>query len=117
MAELTDPAAASCCAPSTQESCCAPSDKSTCCGTAAAGGSCGCTASGEDTREAVRARYAAAALATTDPTRDAGGCSGGGLITDEQAALVGSGLYGDEQHELPDTAGLAPPRCGHPPPE
>jgi arsenite methyltransferase len=108
MAELT--VVSSCCTPSAQESCCAPSEKSACCGTAAAGGSCGCAAGSEDPREAVRARYAAAAVATADP----GGCSGGGLISDEQAALFGSGLYGAEQDELPETAVLASLGCGNP---
>ena len=118
MAELTNltPAGetSSCCAPSTQDSCCAPSEKAACCETAAAGGSCGCAAGDQDMREAVRARYAAAALATTDPTVEAGCCSGGGLITDEQAALFGSGLYGSEQDELPDTAVMASLGCGNP---
>jgi ubiquinone/menaquinone biosynthesis C-methylase UbiE len=80
----------------------------------AAGGSCGCAAGEQDMREAVRARYAAAALATTDPTVEAGCCSGGGLITDEQAAVFGSGLYGAEQDELPDTAVMASLGCGNP---
>jgi ubiquinone/menaquinone biosynthesis C-methylase UbiE len=98
MAELTDLTptgdTSSCCAPSTQE---------------------GCGAAGErDMREVVRARYAAAALATTDPTVEAGCCSGGGLITDEQAAVFGSGLYGAEQDELPDTAVMASLGCGNP---
>jgi arsenite methyltransferase len=65
---------------------------------------------GEDMREAVRARYAAAALATGE----AGCCSGGGLITDEQAKRFGSGLYDDEQDELPDTALFASLGCGNP---
>ena len=68
-------------------------------------------------RETVRARYAAAAVATTDPTVEAGCCapSGGGLITDEQAALFGAGLYADgERDELPDTALTASLGCGNP---
>jgi arsenite methyltransferase len=51
MTELTTANEASiCCAPEAQDACCEPSDKASCCGTSAA-----------DVREAVRARYAAAA--------------------------------------------------------
>ena len=115
MADLT---ASSCCSPVAQETCCEPSDKAACCDTAAAGGSCGCSAGagGADAmREAVRERYAAAALAT-NPTSTAGCCSSdGALITDEQAALFGAGLYADgQQDELPDTALMASLGCGNP---
>jgi arsenite methyltransferase len=66
-------------------------------------------------RETVRERYAAAALRTTDPTAAAGCCGGeGAVITDEQAALFGAGLYGDERDELPDTALMASLGCGNP---
>ncbi len=71
MAELTETtiaadAPASCCSNEAQESCCDPTEKASCCGEAAAGGSCGCSADtsigeAEEIREAVRARYAAAA--------------------------------------------------------
>jgi arsenite methyltransferase len=115
MADLT---ASSCCSPAAQETCCEPSDKAACCDTAAAGGSCGCSAGAGDAdamREAVRERYAAAALATS-PTSTAGCCSSdGALITDEQAALFGAGLYADgQQDELPDTALMASLGCGNP---
>ena len=127
MAELTDltptddTATSSCCSTSAQETCCAPSEKATCCETGAAGGSCGCaagkTADADDMRETVRARYAAAAIATTEPAVEADCCSpsGGGLITDDQAALFGAGLYADgERDELPDTALMASLGCGNP---
>jgi SAM-dependent methyltransferase len=98
MAELTNltPASdeAACCAPS----CCAPSKK----------------AEG-DVREQVRARYAAAALASSDPQAEAGCCSpDSAIITDEQAGLFGAGLYGDERDELPESALIASLGCGNP---
>ena len=59
--------------------------------------------------EIVRARYAAAALATTDPAA-AGGCCGPG-----SADTCGAGLYADgDRDELPDTAVLASLGCGNP---
>ena len=129
MAELTTPETtdaeapvSGCCAPAVQETCCEPSEKAACCETSAAGGSCGCAA-GQTTpeidadalRETVRERYAAAALATTDPTAAAGCCDNPAAITDEQAELFGAGLYADGEHdELPDTALLASLGCGNP---
>jgi arsenite methyltransferase len=69
-------------------------------------------------REAVRERYASAALRTTntEATSAAGCCSSdGAIITDEQAALFGAGLYADgQQGELPDTALIASLGCGNP---
>ncbi len=118
MAELTDPTPAAessaCCSPATQESCCAPSEKAACCETSAAGGRCGCAA--DELRDTVRARYAAAALATTDPTVAAGCCGpDAAVITDEQAELFGASQYVDsEQNELPDTALQASLGCGNP---
>jgi arsenite methyltransferase len=71
---------------------------------------------GSDTlRETVRARYAAAALATSDPTEAAGCCGpGSAIITDEQAELFGRGLYGDERDGLPEEALSASLGCGNP---
>jgi arsenite methyltransferase len=86
-------------------------------------GGCGCspgqtvTAADPNTlRETVRERYAAAALATTDPTAAAGCCgTDAAVITDEQAELFGAGLYANgERDELPDTALLASLGCGNP---
>jgi arsenite methyltransferase len=121
MAELTtETEPSSCCAPAEQATCCEPSDKAACCATAAAGGSCGCAAGqiasvgADELRETVRQRYAAAALATSDPAAEAGCCNNAAAITDEQADLFGAGLYGDERDELPDTALLASLGCGNP---
>jgi len=80
MAELTTPATSptsSCCAPETQSTCCDPADKASCCTPESA--TCGCGEPGvTDIREAVRAKYAAAASGiSTDPvttrTTDASG--------------------------------------------
>jgi arsenite methyltransferase len=127
MAELTSPgttdttAASDCCAPSVQENCCEPSDKAACCDASAAGGSCGCSAAAsaergaDELRETVRERYAAAALATNDPTAAAGCCADGAAITDDQVEQFGASLYADgERDELPDTAVLASLGCGNP---
>lgn len=124
MAELTDltPQTSSCCSPAAQEACCEPGDKAACCGDSAGGGSCGCaagqatTVETDELRETVRARYAAAALATSDPVAEAGCCSqDAAILTDEQAALFGAGLYADGEHdELPDTALTASLGCGNP---
>jgi ubiquinone/menaquinone biosynthesis C-methylase UbiE len=122
MAELIDTAAepSSCCSPAAQADCCEAGEKAACCDTAAAGGSCGCaagqtaTVSVDELRETVRERYAAAALATSDPTAAAGCCNNAAAITDEQAELFGAGLYADERDELPDTALLASLGCGNP---
>ena len=114
MAELTE--SSSCCSPAAQETCCEPSEKAACCETSAAGGSCGCASATGDLRETVRARYAAAALATTDP-KVAADCCGPdvAVITDEQAELFGASQYaGSEQDELPDTALQASLGCGNP---
>src|SRR5687767_14141438 len=49
-----------------------------------------------DLRETVRARYAAAARATTEPTEGAGCCSpDAAVISDEQAELFGASQYAD----------------------
>ena len=122
MAELTDLTpngdTSGCCAPSAQASCCAASEKAACCETAAVGGACGCAAGLRDAdalRETVRARYAAAALATADPTAAAGCCdTDRAIITDDQAERFGAGLYADERNALPDTAVLASLGCGNP---
>jgi arsenite methyltransferase len=121
MAELTDTAASTCCSAAAQETCCEPREKVACCDTSAAGGACGCAAGqaathADDLRQTVRARYAAAALATADPAAAAGCCSpDAAIITDEQAELFGAGLYaGGERDELPDTALLASLGCGNP---
>ena len=65
-------------------------------------------------REAVRARYAAAATGECCRS-DADSCCANDLITDEQRAYLGESLYGEEDRaELPDAAVLASLGCGNP---
>ena len=79
--------------------------------------SCGCAAGqtavatdADALRETVRERYAAAALATADPTAAAGCCGPGATVEEFGAALYADG----ERDELPDTALLASLGCGNP---
>ena len=116
-----EPEAASCCSPAAQESCCEPSAKSECCGAdATAGGSCGCSAgsAGDELQETVRARYAAAAVQMTSgqAPADPASCCGAEtpVITEEQKAVFGQALYGEDHRELPDNAVLASLGCGNP---
>jgi SAM-dependent methyltransferase len=124
MAELEQaPTAATtdCCSTDAQATCCEPGDKVACCGESAAGGSCGCSAgqSSDDPdaiREAVRARYAAAATSVSGGA-EAGEscCAPETVLSDEEAKVFGAGLYGEgEQGELPDTATMASLGCGNP---
>ncbi len=122
MAELTqlkttDGAESSCCSTEAQATCCEPTDKAACCGESAAGGSCGCSAGqsteeAEDVREAVRARYAAAATSVAE----GGSCcdSNAAVLSGEEAAVFGAGLYGADGEELPDTATMVSLGCGNP---
>ena len=119
MAELTDSpddaAISACCAPEQQATCCEPSEKSECCEPESS--SCGCSAGqseGEEIREAVRSRYAAAAESVT--TEDSASCCGTGtVLSDEEAQAFGAGLYDEgERGELPDTARMASLGCGNP---
>jgi arsenite methyltransferase len=121
LAELTptDTPAPTCCTTEALASCCEPSAKNTCCATSAAGGTCGCSAgrttTGDELRERVRERYAAAAVAAGGA--DAGACCGpdAAVITEEQTDLFGAALYAeDERGALPDTAVLASLGCGNP---
>ena len=67
----------------------------------------------EDVREAVRERYAAAAVDAG--SRDASCCGNDAVITEEQRAVFGSGLYKDEDRDaLPEAAQLASLGCGNP---
>jgi arsenite methyltransferase len=123
MAELTDtkadraPATSSCCAPEQQDDCCELSEKADCCTPESA--SCGCSAGeadGEEIREAVRSRYAAAAQ-SVGAGSDAGDscCAPGTVLTEEEAKVFGAGLYDEVAHgELPDTATMASLGCGTP---
>jgi arsenite methyltransferase len=69
----------------------------------------------ESTRDAVRARYAAAARVAAGEQQAS--CCGpeAAVITDEQRQEFGAGLYAaEERGELPDTAMLASLGCGNP---
>jgi SAM-dependent methyltransferase len=117
MAELEQAPTTECCSTEAQATCCEPTEKAACCGGSAAGGSCGCPAGAsttdpDDVRDAVRARYAAAAISVAE----GGSCcdSGPAALTDEEAAVFGAGRYGDERDELPDTATMASLGCGNP---
>jgi arsenite methyltransferase len=77
--------------------------------------SCGCSAGqGDEIREAVRSRYAAAAESVTG--QDGASCCGtGAVLSDEQAQVFGAGLYDEgERSDLPDTATMASLGCGNP---
>jgi arsenite methyltransferase len=68
-------------------------------------------------RDIVRARYAAAATATTDENASAATCCNaeGAIVTEEQRDHFGSALYDtDDREELPDAAVLASLGCGNP---
>ena len=114
MAELEQAETSGCCSTDAQESCCEPRAKNECCGDSASG-SCGCSAGqksdGDEIRGAVRARYAVAASSVAE-----GGscCDSNAVLTDEEAAVFGAGLYGEEGSELPDTATMASLGCGNP---
>jgi arsenite methyltransferase len=122
MAELTDtkaPEAAdsSCCSTEAQADCCEPTDKADCCSPESS--SCGCSAeeaSGEEIRDAVRSRYAAAATSVSAGAEaGASCCAAETVLGEEEAKVFGAGLYGDgEQGELPDTATMASLGCGNP---
>jgi ubiquinone/menaquinone biosynthesis C-methylase UbiE len=124
MAELEQAPTASttdCCSTEAQASCCEPTDKAACCGESAADGGCGCSAgeANDDPdaiREAVRARYAAAATSVSGGDRAGESCCAPEtVLSDEEAKVFGAGLYGEgEQGELPDTATMASLGCGNP---
>jgi SAM-dependent methyltransferase len=104
MADVTT----SCCSSEAQSSCCEPEAKDACCGTAAAGGSCGCAEGQGDIREAVRARYAAAARSAAE--------SPGTVVLAEadEHGLFGASLYDDEAEAAPAAAVNASLGCGVP---
>ena len=114
MAELTDQTAtdktADCCAPTAHATCCEPAEKAECCTPDAS--TCGCAAgvsesAPPDIREAVRAKYAAAAVgrgdAATMRTTDAAGVE-----------VWGTALYGDDATDAPAPAVAASLGCGVP---
>ena len=114
MAELTDPtdAAPQRAARPSAGDCCEPAEKADCCAPEAT--ACGCAAGAaptprRDIREAVRAKYAAAAARppsatpTTTRTTDANGVE-----------VWGAALYGDDAAEAPAAAIAASLGCGVP---
>ncbi len=106
-----------CCSTDTQATCCEPTEKATCCGEETSGSSsCGCAAGRDESeiREAVRSRYAAAAIAVTDGPDAAACCGEAAVITDEQAEVFGAALYGSDADALPDAATMASLGCGNP---
>jgi SAM-dependent methyltransferase len=114
MAELEQVPGSECCSAEAQADCCEPAEKDGCC--APESSTCGCSADqggdADEVREAVRARYAAAAESVTS---SGGGCCGSVALSDEQAAVFGAGLYSEgERGELPDTAAMASLGCGNP---
>jgi arsenite methyltransferase len=74
----------------------------------------------DELREAVRARYAAAAKQVDDGAEGGGCCGGEGgcgstALSAEEAEVFGANLYDDRsREELPDTAALASLGCGNP---
>ena len=70
----------------------------------------------DEIREAVRARYAAAAQSVGPGERSGGSCCGpGSALSDEQVQAFGASLYDDTaREELPDTATMASLGCGNP---
>src|SRR3954470_6099219 len=111
MAELS-----SCCSAEAQQSCCAPEAKSECCDQSAEGSRCGCSAGqaeSRDVQQAVRDRYAAAALAVRQA--NPASCSCGNVEEQIEGETFGAALYStDEQDALPDEAKLASLGCGNP---
>ncbi|MDQ6841390.1 MAG: hypothetical protein M3025_03065, partial [Actinomycetota bacterium] len=105
MAELEN----SCCTPAAQASCCDPADKASCCGDHHAAG-CGCAAGHaapadiDAVREAVRSRYAVAAVAVDQGT--IGCCSPA-----DQSGVFGAALYAQEESRVALSGSLG---CGVP---
>jgi SAM-dependent methyltransferase len=94
-----------CCSAAAQESCCGPADKAECCGDDSHAPGCGCQGAA-DLREAVRAKYAAAARAAAKP-ETAGCCSSAG-----QPDVFGAALY--QGTDAPEGAIKASLGCGVP---
>ena len=81
---------------------------------APSGGCCSSAGGPEagDVREAVRARYAAAAASVGEGE---GCCASAGALSEEEAEVFGAGLYGEgDRSKLPDTATMASLGCGNP---
>jgi arsenite methyltransferase len=70
------------------------------------------TTTGQELREQVRERYAAAARAVTE--KNAVGCCGPSSCTSDPGEFVGSGYDADARAELPSDAVAASLGCGNP---
>jgi ubiquinone/menaquinone biosynthesis C-methylase UbiE len=111
MAKLTNPTpshlSSACCASEAQAGCCAAAEKADCCAPDSA--ACGCAEEVKtDIREAVRAKYAAAATGM-------GGCGTTTRATGAHGVEVwGAALYGDEGDHAPEAAVAASLGCGVP---
>jgi ubiquinone/menaquinone biosynthesis C-methylase UbiE len=117
--------AGACCSATEQEICCEPGAKAECCGTETSEGGCGCSlgepraaaAHEADIREAVRARYAAAATALADAQPASCGCEPGdiGLADRDGNEIFGGALYGsDDAADVPEAAVSSSLGCGVP---
>jgi arsenite methyltransferase len=120
MAELEQ----ACCGPDAQANCCETAEKAGCCGPQHGPG-CGCSAGRReassipaDVEDAVRERYAAAAIAVRDAGTRSGSTScgcGPGLPGDQELEVFGANLYQDDDRAaLPDQARMASLGCGNP---
>jgi len=122
MAELTSeptPATSSpssCCSSDAQASCCEPAAKEECCASG-----CGCSAAddgadaGQEVRETVRERYAAAARAVVEQQRSASCCGPVSVSGADETHVFGAALYGDsESSGAPAGAVAASLGCGVP---
>jgi hypothetical protein len=121
MAELEQ----SCCSPQTQATCCEPADKAACCGPEGCE-PCGCApaddATPDDIREAVRAKYAQYAVAssgTVASPADREGAFGAALYSDSEDGATEAATKADMQawtgrrlppHEPPQQVQVLLPR-------
>ncbi len=101
-----------CCSPATQATCCEPEDKAGCCGPGHGEG-CGCAEGSRETatadiREAVREKYAAAAVTA------AGGSEPTCCSPADHTGAFGSSLYSTSGEAAPEGALSASLGCGVP---
>jgi arsenite methyltransferase len=110
-----------CCAPEAQASCCEAGEKAGCCDPQHSPG-CGCGAGRReasiptDVQDAVRERYATAAIAVREAETGEASCGCGPAVTDQETLeIFGANLYEDDDRAaLPDEARMASLGCGNP---